>query len=111
MEGRGLTAAGFFALVPIPKGGVVARPEFRLNGFRNRDLRPLLFTSAEVTPDEARKQSGKITRKLRLLRAHGLITKLPQTHRYQLNARGRTIITALLAARQANTDQLTKWAA
>jgi hypothetical protein len=89
----------------------VARPEFALNGFRNRDLRPLLFGVAEASPDDTRRQSGKVTRQLRLLRAHGLITKVLGTHRYQLTPRGRTMITALLAARRANTEQLCKLAA
>jgi len=33
------------------------------------------------------------------LRAHGLIAKVPKTHRYQLTDQGRTSISALLAAR------------
>jgi hypothetical protein len=89
----------------------VNRPEFTLQGFRNRDLRPLLFGSGEVSPEEARRQSAKVTRQLRMLRAHGLILKVPHTHRYQLTARGRTILTALQAARQANAEQLAKLAA
>ena len=49
--------------------------------------------------------------KLRLLRAHHLIRKVPRTHRYHLTKAGRTIVTALIAARNANTQQLTKLAA
>ena len=49
-----------------------------------------------------------MTRLLRLLRAHGVITKVPKTHRYQVSAEGRSKIAALLAARQANTEQLLK---
>ena len=45
------------------------------------------------------------------LRAHGLILKVVHTHRYQLTARGRTILVALQAARQANPQQLAKLAA
>jgi hypothetical protein len=84
----------------------VSRGEFALNGFRNRDLRPLLFGVAAVTKEEQRRQSAKITRLLRMLRAHGLVTKVPKTHRYQLTDRGRTTITALRLAQQANTQQL-----
>jgi hypothetical protein len=40
------------------------------------------------------------------LRAHGLIAKVPKTHRYQLTEKGRTTISALLAARNANVKQL-----
>jgi hypothetical protein len=85
---------------------VVNRGEFAINGFRNRDLRKLLFT--KPTQDEAkqRQQSAAITRKLRLLRAHGLIHKVPKTHRYQLSPLGRDVINALLTARQASTAKL-----
>lgn len=89
----------------------VSRPEFIINGFRNRDLRPLLFADQEVTPEEQRRQSAKVSRQLRLLRAHGLILKVNKTHRYQLSTHGRTILSALQAARAANPAQLAKLAA
>jgi hypothetical protein len=41
-----------------------------------------------------------------LLRAHGLIRKVSHTHRYLVSPKGRTVITALLSARQADTAQL-----
>jgi hypothetical protein len=86
----------------------VNRGEFVINGFRNRDLRRLLFGKPSNDAAEQRRQSGAITRKLRLLRAHGLIHKVPKTHRYQLSPHGRQIINALLAARQASTAKLTE---
>jgi hypothetical protein len=89
----------------------VIRGEFALNGFRNRDLRPLLFGDAEVPAAEARRQAAKITRLLRLLRGHGLIQKVPKTHRYTLTATGRQTITALQIAQQTSTQQLAKLAA
>jgi hypothetical protein len=48
-----------------------------------------------------------VTRQVRLLRAHGLIHKVPKSHRCQVSAAGRTAIAALLAARQADTAKLT----
>jgi hypothetical protein len=48
---------------------------------------------------------------LRLLRAHGLLRKISGTHRYVVTEGGRKIITALLAARQADVEQLTALAA
>ena len=82
--------------------------EFAINGFRNRDLRRLLYGHSPATPEQTRKVSAKVTRQLRLLRAHGLIRKVPKTHRYVLTDHGRTTITAILAARQADTATLTK---
>jgi hypothetical protein len=78
----------------------VNRGEFVLNGFRNRDLRPLLCGAEEgEPPEEVRRRAGRVTRKLRLLRAHGLIRKIQHSHRYQLTDLGREVITAVLAAR------------
>jgi len=88
----------------------VSRGEFAINGFRNRDLRAILYP-ASSPPTERRRQASKITRQLRMLRAHGLIKKVPKTHRYVLTDRGRTTITALLTARQADTQKLNQLAA
>lgn len=84
----------------------VARGEFTLHGFRNRDLQALLYDSPAGDLAERRRRSGQITRKLRMLRAHGLIRKVSGTHRYLLSTNGQSIIAALLSARQANTAKL-----
>jgi hypothetical protein len=47
-----------------------------------------------------------VTRKLRLLRAHGLIVKIQKMHRYQISAEGRRILTALLSAHAADASRL-----
>ena len=88
----------------------VIRGEFALNGFRNRDLRPLLFDDVETPPAEAKRQASKITRLLRMLRGHGLIQKVPKTHRYILTATGRETITAIQTAKQTSTQKLSKLA-
>ena len=89
----------------------VGRGEFVIHGLRNRDLQRLLFPTAADTPAEAKRRSAQVSRKLRLLRAHGLLQKVPRTHRYQVTAAGRKAITAILTARQASVAQLTKVAA
>lgn len=89
----------------------VVRGEFTINGFRNRDLRAILFPGTTTSPDQQRRASARVSRKLRMLRAHGLIKKVPHTHRYHATEKGRAIISALLAARNANVNQLTKIAA
>ena len=82
--------------------------EFTLAGFRNKDVRGLLYpASAKRTPSEQQRQSAAVTRLLRLLRGHGLIKKVNKTNRYLLTERGRHAIPALLAARQADTAKLT----
>ncbi len=81
-----------------------------VEGLRNRDLRGLLYPR-KGTPEEERRRCGRVTRLLALLRAHGLIRKVSGTHRYQVCERGRRLLTALLAAGNANVDQLTQMAA
>jgi hypothetical protein len=86
----------------------VCRGEFLINGFRNRDLRQRLYAEPSADPAELRRRSAAVTRRLRLLRAHGLIQKVPKTHRYMLSDQGRVAVTALVAARQADTAALMK---
>jgi len=84
------------------------RGEYLISGFRNRDLQSLLLGPCNDDPVQKRRRSGQITRKLRMLRAHGLIHKIPHTHRYLVSEKGRQLIAALHAAREADIDQLTK---
>jgi hypothetical protein len=85
--------------------------EFLINGLRNRDLRRLLYGERAVTAADKRRHSAAVTRQLRLLRAHGLIQKVPKTHRYLVSKPGRRAITALLAARNASIERLADCAA
>jgi len=112
-----LTQAGrrYRALNPWgPEDGrlleLVNQGEFALNGFRSRDIRQTYFAS-RCDDRELKRRTGWIGRRLRLLRAHGLIAKVSGTHRYVVTDKGRTTITALLTARKADVDQLTKLAA
>jgi hypothetical protein len=61
---------------------------FRLlpDGFLNRDLRALLAEMLGKHPNEI--TTGQVSYDLRRLRAHGLITRLPGTHRYQVTDTG-----------------------
>lgn len=90
----------------------IARGEFATSGFRNRDLRRLLHPSAtKNSPSNVRRLSARTSRRLRLLRAHGIIRKIPKTHRYRLTTKGDLLTAALFAARAANIKQLLATAA
>ena len=89
---------------------VLSRGEAVINGWRNRDFQRLLFPK-EASAQEKRRRAAQVTRRLRLFRAHGLLRKVSGTHRYLVTEKGRQILTALLAARQADVDQLNKLAA
>ena len=90
----------------------ISRGEFATAGFRNRDLRRHLHPNhrTAIKADE-RRLSAKVGRKIRLLRAHGLIRKISKSHRYRLTAKGHLLTAALFAARQANIKQLLAQAA
>jgi len=64
---------------------------FRLlpEGFRNRDLRAHLAPLLGLDP--ALMTPGRITYELRRLRLHGLIERIPDTHRYRVTDHGMTI--------------------
>lgn len=89
----------------------ITRGEFTISGFRNRDLQAVFFPGPATSPTERRRRSAAISRKLRLLRAHGLISKVPHTHRYQLTPAGRKAIVAILTALASTVRQLTPLAA
>lgn len=61
---------------------------FRLlpEGFRNRDLRAHLAPLLGIDP--ATMTPGRMSYELRRLRLHGLITRIPDTHRYRVTDRG-----------------------
>lgn len=87
----------------------VCRGEFAPAGFRNRDLRNLTHHSpANLTATDRRRLSARTSRQLRLLRAHGVIKKIPKTHRYRLTHNGLLLTAALQATRRANIKDLLK---
>lgn len=88
----------------------VACGEFAINGLRNRDLLAKLHPG-DHTPSEKRRLSSRMTRRLRLLRAHGIIKKVPRTHRYTVTSPGREILTAFLHAHEASVNDLVRMAA
>jgi len=45
-----------------------------------------------------------MSRKLRLLRDHGLIQKIQKRYRYKVTSKGRSILTALIAASNATVN-------
>jgi hypothetical protein len=89
----------------------VSRPEFSQNGMRNRDLRSLLYSEPSPDAREQKRRSGAVSRQLAMLRAHGLLRKVPHTHRYMITDFGRQTITVLLAAQNANSRELAQLAA
>jgi len=67
----------------------------QFEGFRNRQLRSLL--AQQLGLQEADIKAGRMSYELRRLRLHGLIERVPKTHRYQLTEKG--LATALFYQR------------
>jgi hypothetical protein len=88
----------------------VTRGEFAIAGFRNRDLRAILYPDQTDRQDQ-RRLSARVSRLLALLRAHRLIRRLPRCHRYVLTAKGRTVAAAILAIQSSQVKALLKDAA
>jgi len=70
----------------------ILRGDWRINGFRNRDLVAELYGDKNVSDAERRRRSLRVCRQLQLLRAHGLIAKIPYSNRYQVTHQGDALL-------------------
>ena len=90
----------------------LAKGEWDLNGFRNAHVGAWLYPHYNTLAQmERRKLSAKVTRLIGMLRAHGLIRKIPREHRYTLTPKGKTFVSALLVASSVQIKQLAELAA
>jgi hypothetical protein len=85
---------------------LLANPALALDGIRQQ-----LHATGRAAGKTDRQVSGMATRLLTLLRAHGVIKKVPRERRYRLTRSGLVAITSFKAALLASADQLTKLAA
>jgi hypothetical protein len=90
----------------LPLLRAINRGDFITNGFRNKDLVPILFPAALSDPAAGKKAAAKVTRLLRILRAHGVVERVEGTHRYVVTAFGRRLVTAVLSTLDAPISQL-----
>ncbi len=84
----------------------LSRGEWTVAGLRHRDLQGLLSAGQPWDQKAARRRTAAVGRKLRRLRAQGLIRQVPPTHRYLVTESGRAVLTALVAAQEASTEKL-----
>ncbi len=85
---------------------LISTGDFLLHDFRNKDLRLKLHPHADKNPVLRRQCSARISRLLRLFRAHGLIAKVPKSHAYRITERGHNAMAAALKIRQINVLDL-----
>ena len=81
---------------------VLIKGEYLIQGCRNRDLRGELEPGEETDPISRRKASARISRLLRLLRAHRLIYKVPKTHYYRITKKGLPVMTTATIFRHSD---------
>ncbi|MBL7154166.1 MAG: hypothetical protein ISS79_10640 [Phycisphaerae bacterium] len=90
----------------------LAKGEHALSGFRNKDLRRWLYReSKRLSGQELKSCSGRTTRRIKLLRVHGLRKKVAKENRYTLTAKGRKFACALMSASSVDIKGLTTIAA
>jgi hypothetical protein len=65
-------------------------------GFAHRDLVPQLLSTSD------RASRARLTRQLRLYRAHGLIERISGTHRYRVTAQGHLVMATALRFRDTD---------
>lgn len=80
----------------------ILRPAHLIQGLRNRDLCQAIYPEAFAAPDTLRRASGRITRRLQLFRAHGLLFRVPKTNYYRLTKKGHDVMNT--AVRFRNSD-------
>jgi len=78
----------------------VLRGEFMIRGFRNADLRALLFCKP-TCKEEKNRQMAKVSRIIRLLRAHRLVKKVSRTRLYRITKKGQLLMTTALTFRNS----------
>jgi len=77
----------------------VMRGDWQLRGMRNADMRRLLWPTPPSAPEQQRHRSAAVTRLFARLRAHGLLVKLPHTHRWRPTPRGLAVMAKALDIR------------
>ena len=80
--------------------------EFLLDDFRNKDLCQRLYPQADKTPASRRQASARISRLLRLLRAHRMIAKVSKSHCYRITEKGHNTMAMALKLRETNLLEL-----
>ena len=77
----------------------VLRGEHHLHGLRNRDLVRELYGAPPLDPQQRRRQSARVTRLIQLLRAHGMLAKVPRSRRYRLTTNGQRLLCCAIYVR------------
>jgi len=87
----------------------LAKGENAIRGFRNKDIRLNLYPeTAKMPPPQQRKYAARVSRRIKLLRVHGLVKKVAKENRYMLTSKGRNFATGLINASNIDIKRLTE---
>ena len=90
---------------------IICDSEFRISGITNQALGQKLLNTDFSSGCTEKQLSAKISRHLQLLRAHGIIRKLPNQNRYQMAVKDIKLTRILNAFLAASTENFIKMAA
>jgi hypothetical protein len=77
----------------------VVRGEHAVRGFRNGEVAERLYGPSPKDPSERRRRSGRVSRRISLLRAHGLVAKYPRSRRYRVTNAGQRFMSTAIHVR------------
>lgn len=104
-KGKRLRALNLLSKQELALFQAVLRGEHRLMGFKNRDLANILHPLKNPSREDSRKRMARVSRILRLLRAHNLIAKVPRSHRYRITPNGEALMGAVIKMRFRQLDK------
>jgi hypothetical protein len=78
------------------------RGEHRLQGFRNQDIARRLYPQPTKDKAQRRRRCGRVTRLIQLLRAHGLVAKIPRSRRYRVTTQGELLMSAAIRVKEVD---------
>ncbi len=80
----------------------VLKGENQIQGIRNEAIRKQLYGEEERDEQKRRRASGRVSRKLMLLRAHGLIYRVPRTNYYRVTKKGHEVMSTAIKFRESD---------
>jgi hypothetical protein len=76
--------------------------EHLIHGFRNHELRQVLFRATTRSQQEETRRRQRVCRLVRKLRAHRLVARVPGQRLYRVTARGARVMGAVIRMREVD---------
>jgi hypothetical protein len=80
----------------------VLKAENQIQGIRNEAIRKDIYGREETDEKRRQRASAGVSRKLSLLRAHGLIYKVAKTNYYRVTKKGHEVMSTAIKFRESN---------